>query len=237
MKKLILLIVIFAFGILFADFDLDIPFDTNIIGDDFSIVGEYNYVSEWMTVTNTGTAVQTYTFTYHYDNLPAGWYMTVCNPEFCFMADWPVPIELQPGESELLHISVNVISTGGFPFNFTFSGGDIPEPISIDFTFNTEDNVGVNDELLALPKLGQNYPNPFNPSTKIALNLTADELTSAQLRIFNTKGQIVKTFTQLAEEVIWDGTNNSGNTVNSGIYLYQLKTNAKIYTKRMILLK
>jgi hypothetical protein len=89
-------------------------------------------------------------------------------------------------------------------------------------------------------RLGNNYPNPFNPSTTIYFDLK--ENTNVRLDIFNIRGQLVKTLfdaplnpgRHFAE---WDGVDNIGNHVGSGLYLYRLETDNHTETRRMILLK
>jgi len=101
--------------------------------------------------------------------------------------------------------------------------------------------VGVNENLIPLvTKLNQNYPNPFNPSTTI--NYTLKENSKVTLIIYNIKGQKVK---QLVRDqisagqhsVIWDGTDDTGKFVSTGIYFYKLKTDNFEKTKKMILMK
>lgn len=76
-------------------------------------------------------------------------------------------------------------------------------------------------------KLYQNYPNPFNPSTKISFYLPVDKKIS--LKIYNQLGQVVKTlindqmYERGSHELIWDGKNDAGKPVSSGIYIAQLK--------------
>jgi hypothetical protein len=92
--------------------------------------------------------------------------------------------------------------------------------------------------------LMQNYPNPFNPTTTIDFNLT--ENTFVTLEIFNIKGQKVKTL--VADNMqagyhsmVWNGKNNAGKSVSSGIYFSNFGTNNENsdYTsvKKMLLLK
>ncbi len=89
-------------------------------------------------------------------------------------------------------------------------------------------------------ELKQNYPNPFNPTTTIAFALPRNE--QVRLEIFNILGQKVRTLinTQMAagkHQIVWDGKNEQGITVPSGIYIYRLKTDHFSATKRMVLLK
>ena len=88
--------------------------------------------------------------------------------------------------------------------------------------------------------LRQNYPNPFNPITNIAYSIPETE--KVNLSIFNIKGQIVKTLVNETKQsgyysVRWNGTNNSGIKVASGLYFYKLSAGKTILNKKMILLK
>ncbi|NQV19730.1 MAG: T9SS type A sorting domain-containing protein [Armatimonadetes bacterium] len=246
MKKLLfVLFTVFCMNLLFAELVVDIPFDLDIIGDSFAATGPYEYESDWITATNTGSETYTYTFLYTFENLPAGWLLSVCNPTACFMPNYPAPIVLGPDESEQIHIIISVTSTGGFVFNFTFDEGDLTEPLSFDFTFNTEDNVGIENESqipVSEVELYQNYPNPFNPTTTISYNLTEEEAETASIEIFNLKGQLIKSFTNLTVSnsfgsVVWDGSDDRNNFVSSGIYYYKLNSVLSCSLKRMTLIK
>ncbi len=88
--------------------------------------------------------------------------------------------------------------------------------------------------------LYQNYPNPFNPNTTIEFNLPTRSVVT--LLIYNLLGQQVKElinqkFSAGNYRVTWDGINNSGVKVSSGIYLYRIKTESFTATKKMVLLK
>ncbi len=89
-------------------------------------------------------------------------------------------------------------------------------------------------------ELANNYPNPFNPETHIAFSLPKE--TDLTLTVFNILGQHVKTlasghFEAGRHEVVWDGTNEAGVAVTSGVYLYRLETGDFTETKKMMLLK
>jgi len=73
--------------------------------------------------------------------------------------------------------------------------------------------------------LCQNYPNPFNPSTTMRYLLP--ERSSVVLTIYDIQGRQIKSYTFSAQSagaqsVVWDGTNNFGNLVSSGIYVYRV---------------
>jgi M6 family metalloprotease-like protein len=88
--------------------------------------------------------------------------------------------------------------------------------------------------------LHQNHPNPFNPTTTIAFTLP--EGARVNLAIFNSKGELVRTLLDETmkegyKETAWEGRNDRGNPVSSGVYFYRLTTGKKVLTKKMILLK
>jgi len=107
----------------------------------------------------------------------------------------------------------------------------------IDFTVGISDNNPVVKDF----KLGQNYPNPFNPSTNISY--TVGKNANVTLKIYNTLGQEVKTLvankahTANTYNVSWNGTDNAGNVVSSGIYIYRLEAGDVKLSKKMMFLK
>lgn len=88
--------------------------------------------------------------------------------------------------------------------------------------------------------LKQNYPNPFNPVTNITYTLKKNE--KVTLSVYNTMGQRVCMLVnkaQLAGEhtIAWDGLNNAGQAVTSGVYYYKLEAGHETQTQKMILMK
>jgi hypothetical protein len=86
----------------------------------------------------------------------------------------------------------------------------------------------------------QNYPNPFNPETTIKYNLA--EASNVQLRIYNIVGQVVRTLVGDRQsagryQVRWNGTDDRGVAVSSGIYFYQISAGKFQDVKRLMLLK
>lgn len=89
-------------------------------------------------------------------------------------------------------------------------------------------------------QLKGNYPNPFNPETSIAFDLENEAIVS--IEIFNAKGQKVKTlindrFTAGAHNIVWNGKDDHGNNVSSGIYFFNMKSGKYTSTRKMILMK
>jgi len=89
-------------------------------------------------------------------------------------------------------------------------------------------------------RLYQNYPNPFNPTTIIPYDLP--EASKVSLKIYNILGQEVYNWNFRLQEagkyqVAWDGTNNQGVPVGSGLYFVKLNAGDYICSKKMILLR
>ncbi len=86
----------------------------------------------------------------------------------------------------------------------------------------------------------QNYPNPFNPTTEIRYALP--EKSDVQIVVYNTLGQKVRSLLSAKQEagfhtVTWNGANDFGQQVASGIYLYRVTAGRNSAIKKMILLK
>jgi len=87
--------------------------------------------------------------------------------------------------------------------------------------------------------LYQNYPNPFNPNTAFAVDLPTES--DYALTIYNITGQVVRSFHGHAEagrlSLQWDGTNEAGAKVASGLYLYRLQAGPYDAVRKMVLMK
>jgi len=88
--------------------------------------------------------------------------------------------------------------------------------------------------------LHQNFPNPFNPSTEIRFDLP--EAGRVDLAIFNLMGQKIRTLsadqmTPGYHAIVWDGTNDLGSQVATGMYFYSIQTKGFNATKKMLFLK
>jgi hypothetical protein len=89
-------------------------------------------------------------------------------------------------------------------------------------------------------KLLGNYPNPFNPETTIRFNVSKES--HVTIDIYNIKGQKVRSLEnsfRVAGEhgVVWNGANDNGVFVGSGIYFYRMKISDFVQARKMILLK
>lgn len=161
------------------------------------------------------------------------------------------------GEWTWKYISIDLSSYAGqiIKLKYTASGFSYAD-VSVDGIRIIEpQEVLVGNDLIS-PKLTLiNYPNPFNPSTTICFETTnLHELT--RIEIYNLKGQKVKTFTfpsgncpigtseqnhqitkSLNHQIAWNGTDDSGKPVSSGIYFAKLKCGENEVSRKMLLLK
>jgi len=130
---------------------------------------------------------------------------------------------------------------GGQGLSFVDTAGNDIQPV-----YNPPGNLDVGDGhkgQSARPKslfLYQNYPNPFNNSTQIKYSLPQDA--HVQIVIYNILGQKIKNFdlgyqTAGYKSVFWDGKDNSGNQIASGIYFYRIVAGDFSQIKKMTLLK
>ncbi len=111
----------------------------------------------------------------------------------------------------------------------------------ITFLQNTVDAPTGSNPIAHRNSLSQNYPNPFNPSTSI--EFTVRERSRVTLNVYDVSGKLVRTL--LNEDrpageqhrVTWDGRNDAGQSVSSGVYFYRLNANDFTQTKKMVLLK
>tara|TARA_Y100000814_G_scaffold93311_1_gene64183 strand:- start:95 stop:1468 length:1374 start_codon:yes stop_codon:yes gene_type:complete len=108
--------------------------------------------------------------------------------------------------------------------------------------FFIEDALG-NNKVALLPKrvtLYQNYPNPFNPFTTIDYDLLDDVM--VKISIYDMNGNLVRNLlrenqTAGHRSVKWNATNQNGQPISAGVYLYSIEADGLIQTKKMIFLK
>jgi hypothetical protein len=89
-------------------------------------------------------------------------------------------------------------------------------------------------------QLNQNFPNPFNPVTTITFQIP--QYDRVIIAVYNIRGQEVKTLTHAylnpgAYSVTWNGSDNAGNPVPAGIYIYSLNTQSYHSNRKLVLLK
>ena len=151
-----------------------------------------------------------------------------------------------PGPDNLLASQCDTLYFDG---EWTWDGGYCYKVAAVDihgneseYTLLCSENI-TGDETPVKPPvtyLEQNYPNPFNPSTSIAFGLNGPGQVS--LRIYDATGRLVRTLVEESREAgvyheIWDGRDNGGRAIASGIYFYRLITGDFVQTKKMLLLR
>lgn len=143
------------------------------------------------------------------------------------------------GTSYLLATSLLDPGTYSCYVTAVFTGGFESDPsagIEIIIT-----GIGTDDIVSLQAELAQNFPNPFNPITEIFFS-TSEKTENTEIVIYNLKGQKIKTLINKVQpagnhSVVWNGTDEYGRLVASGVYLYQMKLGNYHKTKKMILLQ
>ena len=106
-----------------------------------------------------------------------------------------------------------------------------------------EENTNISNEQLPENQVYlSNYPNPFNPQTIISYKLPLN-VENPVIEIYNIKGQKIKTFFIPHSEisnpncVVWDGRDNNGKEVTSGLYLCRLRVGKQMFTRKMLMVQ
>ncbi len=157
-------------------------------------------------------------------------------------------------EEPFLRLNDNIIQSHGSsttPADYSFTDADISphqkytyklEEVNVNGSVSSKHltTVQVDNIIPATCFLNPNYPNPFNPSTTISFGLTNEG--DVQLTIFNIQGKVVR---QLVNEkrsagtyyVTWNGKDEKGTPVTTGLYFYRLKTPFFSKVKKMLYAK
>jgi hypothetical protein len=176
------------------------------------------------------------------------WRVTSTGEENYLYSDWPIPVDLSYDNADFL-----IGATGSFPVGdlnwfpakkaeWDAQKDDEHQAIT-DALINGTSTIGTAVAEANVPagfELGQNYPNPFNPSTSISY--TTEVADHVALTVFNMLGQKVKTLVNTTEAagshtVKWNGADQNGIQVPSGVYYYRIDTNNMSQTKKMLLIK
>jgi len=160
-----------------------------------------------------------------HDDHPDGWWLHQ-NDNDWNVVEWPLPMDFSYSASS----SAATHCTHGGPVGSTH-WSDHAELVATDNSYST---VPTNFSL------SQNYPNPFNPTTEISFAM--DQASEVSLTIFNMLGQKVKVLENASLEAgthsyTWNGRDELGQSVATGVYLYTLTGGEKTITKKMALMK
>ncbi len=128
-----------------------------------------------------------------------------------------------------IRVAIQCVSNDAFIFMVDDVAIDAPGGTGNDTT-----------DIAAVSQLIGNYPNPFNPETRIAFS--TKENGPVAIDIFNIRGQKVKALVNEnmvagPHTVVWNGTDDNGKNVASGVFFYRMKSGKYTSTKKMILMK
>jgi len=141
---------------------------------------------------------------------------------------------VDPGSHTFYAVCENYVETDGNGIASNYAS------LSVEFFPGSIVGVGEKDVIPTVFSLEQNYPNPFNPLTTIRFNLAEPVRTS--LKIYDVTGRLVRTLVDEHRgagryEEVWNGCNDGGHMVASGVYFYKLKAGEFEETKNMVLMK
>ncbi|MDP7436874.1 MAG: FlgD immunoglobulin-like domain containing protein, partial [Candidatus Marinimicrobia bacterium] len=103
--------------------------------------------------------------------------------------------------------------------------------------------LNIDNDIAGIPhtfKVHNNFPNPFNPVTRVQIDVP--ESGHMQVAIFDVSGRLLNTFyngniTPGYHNIKWDGKNNIGASVSSGVYILNVQLNGKHHSQKMLLVK
>jgi hypothetical protein len=148
-----------------------------------------------------------------------------------------VPIE--PGDSAIFRLPIQLTNNNVDSIHVLISSG-----INNDVSLLNAKQEDIRNSIPRDWMLYQNYPNPFNPTTTIEFDVpeVAGRIPRAAIQIFNILGQHMRTLERGIHDagrysVTWDGKNENGTRVASGVYFYRLLAGDYASTKKMVMLK
>ena len=147
-------------------------------------------------------------------------------------------------KSDTIYVDTNVVAGKTYYYKLTASDSngyesDPSNEVSITIEAISSTGGEGNNEIENF-QLYQNYPNPFNPTTTIDYRLASNS--KVTITVYNILGNEIK---KLVDEfkaagsyqTIWDGKNNNGRSVSSGVYFYQMIAENYTLVKKLILQK
>ena len=223
--------------------NLDTSFEFNYTSTEI-VVGSDSVGSFNGTIHNISSDTITIAVVRRVNSLPEGWASSVCLGEFCYNESIDsVTSQLDPGDSTACGILAwtNGVGVGTVQLDL-FDLQNMNEHITVNLNIYAGSTVGI-DINSVLPKqmvLYSAFPNPFNPVTTLRYNLPEDGMVN--ITIYDMMGRIVRTLENSKQaagfkSIQWNATNDVGQTVSAGLYLYTIHSRDFSQTKKMILLK
>jgi len=157
---------------------------------------------------------------------------------------WIVSTSTENGRVRIAAAGLSPISDGIFAtIEVKVNNKETAVSVVGNAKLNDELSSSLNAKVREIPSefaLSQNYPNPFNPTTTIKFAIANDA--RVNLVVYDMLGQKVRTLIDNEQEagyysVRWDGTNDFGSKVSSGIYIYRLQAGNFVQTMKMNLMK
>lgn len=146
-----------------------------------------------------------------------------------------------PAHQKIWVANAGIDETDAFRRSFVLF--DLTRADTIFAGYSVSDVHQKSDQIAKKYFLAQNYPNPFNPATQIDFEISATSGNERiELSVFNLSGQKIATlaqgiFTPGAYHYTWNGCNQSGRRVSSGLYLYRLTSGTFTQVRRMVLIR
>lgn len=166
------------------------------------------------------------------------WYVTDATGSEALIDDDMATMDAFNAMSELVEGQQLSYIMGIFNYSFGTYKVQIRDVADLGTTVGIDDNVQVNPYDYALY---ENFPNPFNPETQIRFSIGDQE--NVRLSIYDVMGRQVRTLIQGESfksgfhVVNWDGRDNAGHSVASGMYIYRIIAGDYISDKKMLLVK
>ena len=138
------------------------------------------------------------------------------------------PILIKGQETDSLYLE-------NYDINNIEFGVGVTKDITVGTEIVDDDSEYMNNKIPNKTTLIQNYPNPFNPETNIEYTLSSEQ--NVKINVYNSIGQHIKTLINKTQSPGKYQLNFNGDNLPSGVYLYQMESESKIKTKKMILAK
>ncbi|MFC1557743.1 SBBP repeat-containing protein [candidate division KSB1 bacterium] len=156
--------------------------------------------------------------------------------------DWEFVKEVPAVQSSVYHTIVPTVADVTIYYDYYYSTFFVCAHTSDPaIHWETEPSSGYSiDNSVENYFIQQNYPNPFN--TKTSINYKTPRTALVSIKIFNTLGQEVRTLISELQpvgyhKILWNGTNNEGMKLPSGIYIYKFQADNFVHVKKMVFLK